>query len=47
MGHIRPQMDFSDDGEPNIILSDNMKSALVVLGAVATASLLIGGKSNG
>ena len=48
-GVVRPQMNFNDDGgaDPPSMLSDNMKSALVVLGAVATASLLIGGKSNG
>tara|TARA_R110000765_G_scaffold133048_1_gene231759 strand:- start:617 stop:1651 length:1035 start_codon:yes stop_codon:yes gene_type:complete len=44
-GVVAPFIEFGDDGEPKQppLLSDNLKSALVVLATVATASILIGG----
>jgi len=47
-GVVAPFIEFSDDGEPTPphFLSDNMKSALVILTTVATASLIMRGGSN-
>ena len=47
-GVVAPFIEFDDDGAPATppLLSDNMKSALVILATVATASLLIGGGGN-